>query len=243
MFYVLPVFPGFGAISLCFMEKPFIDFSFSVGALDVMNIGPADMNVATVVDNMVRGILESMMLYPKKYVMPCLEEVDLQALLHPKPVGLLVLHLKSARNLIIADLFSSDPYVQFTYMETSYKTPIIYKTLNPTWNHTVELMVFDKEAQGIEFTLWDSDLSGSNDLLGRAKLNFSALKNSGTTDFNLELYDTTSGSLQVSCEYVALVQVGFHACVIKLRNVSNNICFFLAGQARCQIDGWCQCSR
>jgi Ca2+-dependent lipid-binding protein len=189
------------------MEKPFIDFSFSVGALDVMSIGPADMNVATVVDNMVRGILEGMMLYPKKYVMPWLEDVDLQPLLHPKPVGLLVLHLKSAKNLIVADLFSSDPYVQFTYMETTYKTAVIYKTLNPTWNHTVELMVFDKEAQGLEFTLWDMDLSGSNDLLGRAKMKFSALKKSGTTDFDLELYDTKSGSLQISCEYVALMQV------------------------------------
>jgi len=161
MILLPPVFPGFGAISLCFMEKPFIDFSFSVGALDVMNIGPADMNVATVVDNMVRGILESYLLYPKKYVIPWLDDVDLQPLLHPKPVGLLVLHIKSAKNLIIADLFSSDPFVQFMYMDTVYKTPVIYKTLNPVWNHTVELMVFDKEAQGLEFTLWDSDLSGS----------------------------------------------------------------------------------
>ena len=205
---VLAVFPGFGAISFCFMEKPFIDFSFSVGALDVMNIGPADMNVATVVDNTVRGILESYMLYPKKYVMPWLEEVDLQALLNPKPVGLLVLHLKSAKDLIIADLFSSDPFVQFVYMQTTYKSPVVYKSLNPTWNHTVELMVFDKEAQGLEFTLWDADLSGSNDLLGRAKMRFSALKPSGTTAFDLELHDTTSGSLQISCEYVALMQVG-----------------------------------
>jgi len=38
-------------------------------------------------------------------------------------------------------------------------------------------------------------------------MRFSALKRSGRTDLNLELYDTKSGSLQISCEYVALLQV------------------------------------
>ena len=200
------VYPGFGAISFCFMEKPFIDFSFSVGSFDIMNIGPSDMNVATVVDGVVRNILNSYMLYPKKYVMPWLEDIDLQPLLHPKPVGLLVLELKSAKNLAVADFFSSDPFVEFVYMGATYRTPVIYKTLNPTWNHTVELMVFDKEAQALEFNVWDADFSGSNDLLGRANLRFSTI-NLGNTDLNIDLSDTTTGSLQIHCYYVALLQV------------------------------------
>jgi Ca2+-dependent lipid-binding protein len=43
---LIPRFPCFGAITVTCMQKPFVDFSFKVGALDVMNIGAAEYNVA-----------------------------------------------------------------------------------------------------------------------------------------------------------------------------------------------------
>jgi Ca2+-dependent lipid-binding protein len=45
---LIPRFPCFGAITVTCMRKPFVDFSFKVGSLDVMNIGAAEYNVAGV---------------------------------------------------------------------------------------------------------------------------------------------------------------------------------------------------
>jgi Ca2+-dependent lipid-binding protein len=38
-----------------------------------------------------------------------------------------------AKKLKVADMFSSDPYVDFHYMDVPYKTKTVFKSLNPTW--------------------------------------------------------------------------------------------------------------
>jgi Ca2+-dependent lipid-binding protein len=93
---LMPAFPCFGAITICFMKKPFMDFSFKVGSLDVMNLGPADYNVASVVNNIVKSIVDGMMVYPKKLVIPMVTEVDMKKLTTPAPIGLLVLTIVGA---------------------------------------------------------------------------------------------------------------------------------------------------
>lgn len=69
-------FPCFGAIVFTFLEKPFLDFSFSLGKLDVMSIGPGEASVGAAVSNMIRNILNGMMVFPKKMVIPILPEQD-----------------------------------------------------------------------------------------------------------------------------------------------------------------------
>ena len=86
-------FPCFGAVTVCFLKKPFMDFSFKVGSLDVMNLGPADYNVASVVNNIIKSIVNGVMVYPKKLVIPMVSDVDMKKLTTPAPVGLLVLNI------------------------------------------------------------------------------------------------------------------------------------------------------
>ncbi|CAE7635229.1 SYT3, partial [Symbiodinium microadriaticum] len=114
---LMPQFPCFGAITICFMKKPFMDFSFKVGSLDVMNLGPADYNVASVVNNIIRSIVDGVMVYPKKLVVPMVSDVDMKKLTTPAPVGLLVLTIVGAKKLRVADMFSSDPFLSFHYMD------------------------------------------------------------------------------------------------------------------------------
>jgi Ca2+-dependent lipid-binding protein len=40
-------FPCFEAITISCMHKPFIDFTFEIGSLNVMNLGAAEYNVAS----------------------------------------------------------------------------------------------------------------------------------------------------------------------------------------------------
>lgn len=59
-----------------FMEKPFLDFAFSLGKLDVMSIGPGEASVGAAVSNTIKNVLDSMMVFPKKMVIPILAEQD-----------------------------------------------------------------------------------------------------------------------------------------------------------------------
>lgn len=59
------------------MEKPFLDFAFSLGRLDVMSIGPGEASVGAAVSNMIKGIVTNMMVFPQKLVIPILYEQDI----------------------------------------------------------------------------------------------------------------------------------------------------------------------
>mmetsp|Transcript_3345 Transcript_3345/g.5234 ORF Transcript_3345/g.5234 Transcript_3345/m.5234 type:complete len:960 (+) Transcript_3345:112-2991(+) len=118
---LIPRFPCFGAITVTCMQKPFVDFSFKVGALDVMNIGAAEYNVAAAVNNIIRSILTTIALYPSKFVIPMVPDVDVKALTNISPVGLLHLRVISAKKLKVADLTSSDPFCEVRFMDTVQK--------------------------------------------------------------------------------------------------------------------------
>jgi hypothetical protein len=109
---LIPVFPCFGAMTFTCMEKPLIDFGFKTGSLNVMNLGAGDYNVAVAVKNIINSSLTSWLLYPNKYVIPWVEDVDIAALTTAKPVGLLKLTILSGKNLIKGDFRSSDPFVE-----------------------------------------------------------------------------------------------------------------------------------
>lgn len=128
-------FPCFEAITLCILHKPVIDFSFKVGSLNIMSIGPADYNVAAIVQNLIVSILNGLMVYPKKIVIPIAKDVDTKALTAAAPVGLLHLTVVGATNLVSADLMTgkSDPYVVLKFMDQTFKTRVIPKNINPIW--------------------------------------------------------------------------------------------------------------
>lgn len=72
--------------------------------------------------------------------------VDMQALPPhmPGPLGRLLVTVKSARRLKVADLTSSDPYVIVQLGDTqAFKTKVRASTLNPIWD---EDFVFEVSA-------------------------------------------------------------------------------------------------
>ena len=128
--------PTFGAVSLSFMGKPKIDFSFKIGGLDMMSVGIAstDFSVATLVGDYMKSCL-GFMVYPKKFIIPMVDDVDIDKLVTVIPVGILKLTIVSAKDLIVADFLAkgSDPYVVIKFMDNKLKTRTIFKNLNPTW--------------------------------------------------------------------------------------------------------------
>jgi Ca2+-dependent lipid-binding protein len=150
---LLPRLPLFGAISFTFMKPPHIDFSLKLGSVDVMNIGAADISMSNLVSHIVKSVISTMALYPKRIVVPLLSEVDVRGLGSPAAVGLLQLTIESGIDLVRKDLGSSDPFVIVKCLDQEAQTEVVPNSLNPVWNHSVDFMIFDKETQVSDVSL------------------------------------------------------------------------------------------
>jgi hypothetical protein len=89
-------------------------------------------------------------------------------------------------------------------MDVVHKTTVKNKTLNPEWNESFDIMIYDKECQFVDFTLYDHDAMSAGDFLGKTSLSLSCLPKLDEKSFDLELMDVKSGSLQISCVYTPL---------------------------------------
>ncbi len=203
---LIPVIPCFGAVSVCFMEKPYVDFSLKLAGLDVMSLGPGDANVSHAVGKVIKDIIETMMLFPKKMVIPMINEVDIKTLSNPAPIGVLMVTMIGAQKLRKADTFGkSDPFTVLTLTEQTFRTKVVPKTLDPTWNETFEILIHDPAVQVLELEIFDEDFGiAKNDSLGNCQLPLSVLVPHSIKGFNIPLTDTPTGSVQFKLQYIPL---------------------------------------
>ncbi len=90
----------------------------------------------------------------------------------------LVIQLENARDINIADIKTSDPYIVATTYNTALangpalslnKSKVISSTLAPVWNESIHLPLVNIDSQ-IALTLFDSDAVGKDDFLGQVSL-------------------------------------------------------------------------
>ena len=96
----------------------------------------------------------------------------------------------------------SDPYVVIKYLGTEHKTEVVKKTLNPSWEHELEMNI-TKDDQFIEFNLFDWDMTSKNDPMGDIRMDVSKLlteSRSGPQWYRLE--NCKSGSLLISLTHL-----------------------------------------
>ncbi|XP_044047445.1 multiple C2 and transmembrane domain-containing protein 2-like isoform X2 [Siniperca chuatsi] len=105
---------------------------------------------------------------------------------------LLTINLKEGRNLVIRDRCgTSDPYVKFKLDgKTFYKSKVVYKDLNPTWNETFSLPVKDLN-QKLYIKVYDRDLT-TDDFMGSASVTLSDLEIDKVNELSLTLDDPNS---------------------------------------------------
>ncbi|TKS69726.1 Multiple C2 and transmembrane domain-containing protein 2 [Collichthys lucidus] len=110
----------------------------------------------------------------------------------PSRSFLLTINLKEGRNLVIRDRCgTSDPYVKFKLEgKTFYKSKVVYKDLNPTWNETFSLPVKDLN-QKLYIKVYDRDLT-SDDFMGSASVTLSDLEMDKVNELSLALDDPNS---------------------------------------------------
>lgn len=108
---------------------------------------------------------------------------------HAQPHGVLSIQVVSCSSLPIADLTSSDPFVEINFMKDSFRTAIVFSNLNPTWdNEHFDLIVFDPLIQVVSIKVYDYDVGSDPDVLGNVDLPLAPLMTGiSNKEFNLSL--------------------------------------------------------
>ncbi|XP_015230654.1 PREDICTED: multiple C2 and transmembrane domain-containing protein 2-like isoform X1 [Cyprinodon variegatus] len=102
---------------------------------------------------------------------------------------LLTINLKEGHNLVIRDRCgTSDPYVKFKFDGKSiYKSKVVHKNLNPTWNESFSVPLKDLN-QKMYIKVYDSDLT-TDDFMGSASVLLSDLEIDKVNELSLSLND------------------------------------------------------
>ncbi|KAJ8344139.1 hypothetical protein SKAU_G00314680 [Synaphobranchus kaupii] len=109
-----------------------------------------------------------------------------------KTFYLLTITLKAGKNLVIRDRNgTSDPYVKFKLDgKAFYKSKVVYKNLNPTWNESFSCVVKDLD-QTLHLRVYDRDLT-TDDFMGAGSIKLRDLELDKTREMALPLEDADS---------------------------------------------------
>lgn len=207
---LMPALPCFRAMSVTCMKKPEVHFSLKVASLDFMNMGPADFNVTSLVRTAIDSVLEDIVVYPKKILVPLVVEgTDDTAVDQDdsgSAVGVLYLTFEKGVNIKKAGVFGSNPYVTArTDKGQSFRSKAVYGSRNPEWDQTFELLVFDPTNQVVEVQVLDADPTRLGVSLGRLNFGLSKLKVSQTVRKTISLMEVDVGALVISYEYIPML--------------------------------------
>lgn len=83
----------------------------------------------------------------------------------------------------------SDPYVKFRMGNEKYKSKFKPNTLNPRWLEQFDLRMYDDQTNFLELTVYDHDVAGKDDFMGRATIDLSNIKHEKTHTIEQVLED------------------------------------------------------
>ena len=101
-------------------------------------------------------------------------------------------------------MFGSDPYVDIETIDQDIRSEIIYNTLNPEWNESYDIVVYDRGSQVINFSVFDFDITNNTKFLGRAEFEVNKVPYNTKVQKTLHLTGVDKGSIIVSCVYIPM---------------------------------------
>ncbi|XP_078488768.1 extended synaptotagmin-2 isoform X6 [Ciona intestinalis] len=199
--------PLIGAVSVGFVNDPFIDFNLT----DLANLFDLPG-----FNSLLRGAISDsvcgMMVLPDKYVIKLCPDIDISRLRFPLPQGVIRIHVIEARNLeekdkkVLGFGGGSDPYVTVQVgHRQKFKTAIINHNLNPVWNEVFDVVVPDVPTTQIQFSLFDDDGAlNKSDNLGMCSIPVKSVFKQGIIDEWVQLSDVSTGAIHVRLEFYEL---------------------------------------
>lgn len=197
--------PFVGAVAVSFVHDPKIDFNLT-NLANMFDIPGFDSLLRGAINDSVRGI----MVYPEKYVLKLVPDVDISFLKFPLPEGVLRVHVIKAKNLLAKDknIFGpdlSDPYVVVQVGRNfKHKTAVVSENINPEWNESFDVIIEDIWHSTINISLYDDDKFNTDDSLGTASLAVKSVFDRGVVEEWIDLTQVKKGSILMKFEWFQL---------------------------------------
>lgn len=168
----------------CYKEEMLGTDNIGTATLSLHGISNSEMHIWVPLEEVSSGEIELLI----EAVSPEYSEAD-------SSKGLIELVLVEARDLVAADLRgTSDPYVRVQYGEKKQRTKVIYKTLHPKWNQTME---FPDDGSSLELHVKDHNTLLPTSSIGNCVVEYQRLKPNETADKWIPLQGVTRGEIRV----------------------------------------------
>ncbi|CAM4589005.1 unnamed protein product [Leuciscus chuanchicus] len=198
--------PLIGALSVFFLQKPFLDINWT-GLTNMLDIP----GINGLCDSIIQDIIYSFLVLPNKITIPLVNDAQISRLRFPMPKGVLRIHFLEAQDVVGKDTFlggmikgKSDPYGVLQLGNQLFRSKVIKESLNPKWNEVYEAFVYDHSGQNLEIELYDED-TDKDDFLGSLTLNVDELQKEQIVDEWFVLDDIAKGKLHLKIEWLSLL--------------------------------------
>ncbi|KAG1939541.1 extended synaptotagmin-2 [Pimephales promelas] len=198
--------PLIGALSVFFLQKPFLDINWT-GLTNMLDIP----GINGLCDSVIQDIIYSFLVLPNKITIPLVSDAQISKLRFPMPKGVLRIHFLEAQDLVGKDTFlggmikgKSDPYGVLQLGNQLFRSKVIKESVNPKWNEVYEACVYDHSGQNLEIELYDED-TDKDDFLGSLTLNIDELQKEQKIDEWFSLDDIAKGKLHLKIEWLSLL--------------------------------------
>ncbi|KAJ8668536.1 hypothetical protein QAD02_010199 [Eretmocerus hayati] len=203
---LIPMKPIIGGIQIFFLECPTIDCSL-VDTPEVLEL----LGLDDLIRNLIVKKIRKVIVLPNKYTIPLTKKLIPEALKTPEPEGVLRINVVEAKNLMGMDfrMFrkkKSDPYTVISIRAEEFKTKTKFSNLNPKWNYWCECVI--EESLGgcdkLVADVFDQDMTGKDDFLGRVTIEISDIKKQGSIDTWMRLESAKHGSIHLRLKWLQL---------------------------------------
>ncbi|CAH8853665.1 unnamed protein product [Trichobilharzia szidati] len=194
---LVPKVPFAGAVTVCFLDSPYINFSLT----DMGNILGLP-GLQQTLNTVIRNVVNQLVVLPNRLPVQLLPDIDIQSLKYPLPQGVLHVNMISGRNLKAGDKsmigrHTSDPYCVIRVGARSFNTSVVKETLEPVWNQHFEFIVDICHGQSVTVEVYDKDQGNKDDYLGCTSIPVESVFNEGEIDTWASLEGVKTGSLHM----------------------------------------------
>nr|CAX74446.1 Protein FAM62B [Schistosoma japonicum] len=201
---LVPKVPFAGAVTVCFLDSPYINFSLT----DMGNILGLP-GLQQTLNTVIRNVVNQMVVLPNRLPVQLVPDIDIQRLKYPLPQGVLHINVISGRNLKAGDKNvighnTSDPYCVVRVGARSFTTSVVKETLEPVWNQHFESIVDICHGQSVTVEVYDKDQGNKDDYLGCTSIPIESVLNKGEVDTWSSLEGVKTGSLHLQLTWFRL---------------------------------------